>query len=104
MIAITARVEISPADADAFVAAARQIVEPTLKEAGCQWYAMARDISDSKIVWISEQWESQEHLNAHLRSDHIKQFLENTSSLELVSLEPRQYEVSSVGPVQMPED
>ncbi|GAB3287484.1 putative quinol monooxygenase [Parahaliea aestuarii] len=104
MIAITARAEISSADADAFVEAARQIVEPTLKEAGCQWYAMARDICNSNVVWISEQWESQEHLFAHLRSAHIRQFMEKTASLEIISLEPRQYEVTSVGPVQMPED
>lgn len=104
MIAIIARVELAPGSVEAYVAAAQPLVAPTVDEPGCQWYAMARDICDPNVVWISEQWESQAHLDAHLRSDHIRRFLEATASLDVIGLEPRQYEVSSVGPVQMPED
>jgi quinol monooxygenase YgiN len=104
MLAIIARVELAAGDADAYIDAAKPLVVPTLQEPGCQWYAMARDICDPNVVWISEQWESQETLDTHLRTQHIKDFLEVVSALTVVSMEPRQYEVTSVGPVVMPED
>lgn len=104
MIAITARVELAPASVEDYVEAAKTLVEPTREEKGCQLYAMARDICDPSVIWISEQWEAQADLDAHLRSPHIKRFLEQTGVMEVVSLDARQYEVTSVGPVKMPED
>lgn len=104
MLAIIARVELAPGSVDAYVTAAQKLVAPTLKEQGCQLYAMSRDICDPNVIWISEQWASKADLDAHLRCPHIQEFLQVTASLEVVSLEPRQYEISSVGSVQMPED
>ncbi|MFV0277581.1 MAG: putative quinol monooxygenase [Parahaliea sp.] len=104
MLAIIAKVTLGAGSVDDYIAAAQPLVAPTLEEPGCQWYAMSRDICDPNVIWISEQWESQEHLFAHLRTAHIKNFIEVTSRMEVLSLEARQYEVSSVGPVHMPED
>lgn len=104
MIAIIAKVELAAADADRYIAAARPLVAPTLKEQGCLLYAMARDICEPNVVWISEQWESQADLDAHLRTSHIKDFIATASTLEVLAMDARQYEVKSVGPVVMPQD
>ena len=104
MLAIIARVELAAGDADAYVDAAGPLVAPTMEEGGCQWYAIARDICEPNVVWISEQWESKEALDNHLRQPQIKDFLEVVSALNILSMETRQYEVASVGPVVMPED
>ena len=103
MLAIIARVELAAEDADAYIEAASRLVAPTRQEPGCQWYAMGRDLCDPNVVWISEQWESKEALDNHLRMQQIKDFLEVASALKILSMETRQYEVTSVGPVVMPE-
>ena len=104
MIAVTARVEVEPADADAFVAASAKLIEPTRAERGCTLYAMARDIVADNVVWISEEWDCDADLDAHLRSAHIKAFYVDIAPLRIRVLETRKYEVSSVGPVVMPAD
>ena len=104
MIAIIARVEINPRDADRYVELAQALVEPTRAEKGCEVYGMSRDICEPNVVWISEQWETEEDLMNHLRTDHVKGLIEATSGLETLNMEARKYEVSSVGPVIMPGD
>ncbi len=103
MIAIIARVVIAPGDADKYVELARALVEPTRKEKGCEVYGMSRDICEPNVVWISEQWATQEDLDNHLSTPLIKDFLDKTSSLEVLSMDDRQYEYTSWAPVVLPE-
>ncbi|GIX31263.1 MAG: hypothetical protein KatS3mg124_1735 [Porticoccaceae bacterium] len=105
MLAIIARYQFSSAaDADRFCRHALDLVEPSRAEPGCHLYAFARDIGDGRVVWICEEWASQQALDAHLRSPHVKAFLADVADIEIVAADTRQYEVSSVGPVVMPED
>lgn len=99
MLAIIARLEFEAADIPAFVAAAKPLIDKTLAEEGCELYAMATDIKDPGVVWISEQWASQETLSAHLASVHIADFLQTISTLNMLGMDARQYAVSSMGPV-----
>ncbi len=103
MIAIIARVEIAAKDADQYVKLAQALVEPTRQEKGCEVYGMARDICDPNVVWITEQWDTQEDLDNHLRMPHIKDFLEKAGSLEVLSMDDRQYQYTSWAPVVLPE-
>ncbi|EED36236.1 antibiotic biosynthesis monooxygenase domain protein [Luminiphilus syltensis NOR5-1B] len=102
-LAIIARTELSAEDAPKYVEAARKLIEPTRKEAGCEMYAMAVDICDPNVIWISEQWASKQHLDDHLRAPHILEFLQTVGGLDIKSLDARQYSVSAMGPVEMPE-
>jgi quinol monooxygenase YgiN len=97
MIAISARITISPDFADAYAKAALAIIPATRKEAGCNYYAFGRDIEDSNVVLISEEWTSEQALRDHLKSPHITDFLEKTQSMKLQSVEVKKYDVSSVG-------
>ena len=102
-LAIIARAELSAADAPKYVEAALKVIEPTRNEAGCEKYAMSVDICDPNVIWISEQWASKEHLDAHLTAPHILEFLQTIGGLEIKSLDATQYTVSAMGPVEMPE-
>ncbi len=105
MLAIIARYQFADgAGAAAFCEHAKSIVGPSRAEKGCNFYSFARDIEDDAVVWISEEWDSQDDLNAHLRAPHIAAFLANIADIEIAGEESRQYEVSSVGPVVFPED
>ena len=103
MLAIIARYTFSDGDhAARFCEKAKAIVAPSRAEKGCNYYSFARDIQEDNVVWISEEWDSQEDLTAHLKADHIADFLAGLEGIQIVDEVSRQYEVSSVGPVQMP--
>jgi quinol monooxygenase YgiN len=102
-LAVIARLELSAEDAPKYVAAARDMVGPTRREPGCDWYGMAVDIEDPGVIWVSEQWASKQALDDHLRSPHVRRFLEAIGDLDMRSIEARQYTVAAVGEVEMPE-
>ncbi len=48
-----------------------QLVAPTRAEAGCLNYDLHVDIEDPNRFVFNENWESQEHLDRHLQTEHI---------------------------------
>ncbi len=102
-IAIIACVDLTAESAPLYIEAAKGLIEPTRAEPGCDYYGMAVDISDPTKLWISEEWSSQEALNAHLKTQHIQDFIAYSATLDIKGMDARQYEVSSVGPVVIPE-
>jgi quinol monooxygenase YgiN len=104
MLFISAKVELASAqEAARYAELASAIVEPTRAEKGCNLYAFSRDVSDDKVIWISEEWESEEDLTAHLKTQHIADFLVAIADVNMVAMDDRKYEISSVGHVIMPD-
>lgn len=104
MLSIIAKVTLGSTEgANKYCELAAGLVAPTRAEKGCLIYGMSRDLVDDKVVWIAEEWESEEDLMAHLKAPHIQEFLVATADLDVLSLEDRLYEVASVGNVVMPE-
>lgn len=54
----------------------RGLVEPTLREKGCLNYDLHVDNENPAVFAFHETWESEEDLERHLASDHIKAFQE----------------------------
>ena len=102
-VSVMVRIQLSAESAPAYAEAAKAVVAATRQEDGCEWYGIASDVTDSCVVWISEQWASQAHLDAHLKTAHVAAFLEACASIEILDMEVRRYEVSSVGDLVMPE-
>ncbi len=103
MLAVSARVQLgSLDDANRFCELAAALVEPTRQEKGCTLYAMARDLVDDCVVWISEEWDTEEDLNNHLTADHITHFLNALADVDVVSMDDKKYVVASVGRVELP--
>lgn len=96
MIAISAKVTLDPQFADAYVDAARPIIPISRTEAGCNHYAFGRDVDAPNIVWITEEWTSEQALLDHLKSPHITEFLAKTQSMKLLGLDVKKYDVRSV--------
>ena len=97
------RIQLSAESAPAYAEAAKAVVAATRQEDGCEWYGIASDVTDPYVVWISEQWASQAHLDVHLKTPHVAAFLEACAALEILDMEVRRYEVSSVGDLVMPQ-
>ena len=51
-----------------------KLLEPTKKEKGCINYDLHQDNNDARIFIFHENWESDEMLNKHLSSEHIRSF------------------------------
>jgi quinol monooxygenase YgiN len=49
-----------------------QLVEATRKEEGCIKYELFQDEKKPEVLAMIEEWESKEHLEKHLNSEHIK--------------------------------
>ncbi|MEI6056256.1 MAG: putative quinol monooxygenase [Lentisphaerota bacterium] len=52
-----------------------KLLVPTRKEKGCINYDLHEDNSDAGVFIFHENWESNELLDKHLSSEHIKNFL-----------------------------
>lgn len=52
------------------------------KESGCLEYKLHRDLEKDEY-FLFEQWESKQHLDAHLATAHMKNFFDQTSDLFL---------------------
>jgi|TARA_Y100000022_G_scaffold62509_1_gene53650 quinol monooxygenase YgiN len=102
-VSVIVRIQLSAESAPAYAEAAKAVVAATRQEDGCEWYGIASDVTDPCVVWISEQWASQAHLDAHLKTPHVAAFLEACAALEILDMEVRRYEVSSVGDLVMPQ-
>lgn len=47
------------------------LIEPTRKESGCISYELYEDTTNPGRFTFIEEWESQEHLNVHLKTPHL---------------------------------
>jgi len=73
-IRVVATFAVQPDKIDAFLEAAqRALVEPTQGEPGCIEYAIWQDSADSTRFAMLEEWESEEHLAAHLAQPGLQE-------------------------------
>ncbi|WP_456697585.1 putative quinol monooxygenase [Aeromicrobium sp. P5_D10] len=49
----------------------RELISKTRQEAGCIRYEILQLREDSHEFLLAEEWESQEHLDAHTRTEHF---------------------------------
>ena len=103
MLAISAKIELAAKDVAAYIAAAQKIIAPTHQEPGCQRYAIAVDLNDANVIWISEQWESEAALMAHLAMPHIVEFMTFCGTVEITGMDVVKYDVSAAGPLVLPD-
>lgn len=90
MIHVLAAITVKPSQRDAFIAAFKQLVPAVLAEDGCIAYSPNIDTPsgldpqlpvDDNVLMVIEQWESVEHLKAHLAAPHMQAFREKNSNL-----------------------
>ena len=49
------------------------LIEPTRKEAGCIRYDLVQGLGKPAEFAFIEEWESAEHLDAHLQTAHVRE-------------------------------
>ena len=75
MITATIRLRTCENVDDEIVRVLRSLIEPTRVETGCISCGLYRDLYDSSILIWTEEWDTQDDLERHLRSSQYKKIL-----------------------------
>lgn len=97
MIVVAGRVQVKPEHRDEAIRRAIAISRDSEAEEGCLSYRFYTDLENPSVFFIFEEWESQEALNAHFQTPHLKEFQQHVARLLAAPSVIKQYEVSSVG-------
>ena len=76
MILIAGTVRIDPTDRDDAIAALTEMMAETAKEDGCVSYDFSAAFADPGLFHLFEEWESEDHLQAHFASPHMAVYKE----------------------------
>jgi quinol monooxygenase YgiN len=63
------------------------LAEVSLREPGCDGYAVHADLADESRVWLYESWASEEALAAHDGTDHVAAFVATLPELSEAGFE-----------------
>ncbi len=74
-IIVTGTIDFDPAKRDDAIAAVTECMKATRAEDGCDHYAFSGDFADQGRMYVSEQWTTQEAMDAHSASPHLAALL-----------------------------
>lgn len=90
---VVARMVARPEAVDEVRAVLSGLVGPTRSEPGCVVYELLQNRSDPTDFTFVEEWESDAALDAHLRSEHIRDARSKLPSLLAAEPDIRRYSV-----------
>ncbi len=71
----------------------------TLKEKGCNDYTFYADLDDQHKFFLFEEWDDQDCLNAHFKTEHMAEFRKQLPNLSAAPAQITRYVVSESGPL-----
>ena len=85
MIFVTLRMIVRPERRSDLLETMRGMLEPARVERGCMSYCLYEDVEDRNIFVLLEEWETQEDLERHIRTDNHLRLL---TLMDLLSEQP----------------
>jgi len=74
-ILVIGTIDLDPARRDDFITVAQTLMTATRPEEGCESYAFSGALDDPGRFYVSEQWASQEAMDAHMATPHLAAFM-----------------------------
>ena len=74
LLTVIAHMRAAPGKRDELHAALEALIEPTSQEKGYVNYDLHQSVEDPDRFFFYENWESGEHLDAHLAAPHLVDF------------------------------
>ena len=99
MIIIAGEMEFDPQNAGRAHKGALEMAAETVKEAGCIRYRFWADLERPERLHVYEEWESEAHLAAHARSDHMKAWRALGAELGVKNRDIRKFETDGPQPL-----
>lgn len=75
LLTVIANMRAKPGKEQQLREALEALIEPTTKEAGYVTYDLHQGVEDPAVFYFYENWESPEHLDAHLKTPHLEKFM-----------------------------
>ena len=98
-IVIAGEVDFPPANRDAALAGAQDLIALALAEPGCRHYAWSLDPHDAGRVHVFEEWDSAAELAAHLAGPAYAGMLAHLGGFSILAAATRKYRVDLIEPV-----
>lgn len=95
MIVISGSIPVKPELREEAIQLALEMQKATRAEPGCKLYRFSADLADPNTICIVEEWESEDALNSHFQTAHMKKFQENAPRLLAGKLSATKYTVSA---------
>ena len=90
---VVAHITAKPETIDATRELLLSLIEPTRAEEGCVVYELLQNTSDPTDFTFVEEWSSDEALDSHLATDHLKMVGVRGASLFAVPPDIRRYKL-----------
>jgi quinol monooxygenase YgiN len=91
-LTIVAQFQARPGMEAELETALKMLIMPTRAEAGCEVYELHRSLEDPGFFHFHEIWSSGSHWESHMRSEHLRGFIERSTELvaesRILQLEP----------------
>jgi quinol monooxygenase YgiN len=91
IVHVVARFVAKPGQEEALRAVLTAAVVPTRRELGCHQYDLLQSPDRPQDFCFVEQWEGDESLDQHLKTDHVQTLLRQSSDLIVEPPEVRRY-------------
>ena len=92
-VRVVARVVARPGKVEELRALLQGLVEPTRMESGCVTYELLQNKAEPTDFTFVEEWRSEEDLDAHLQSPHLRQARSRLPELAVADPDIRRYTV-----------
>ena len=102
-VIINGTVDFSPENAAAALAESAQLMKDTRDQKGCNHYVWSLDPAVPGRVYVYENWDSSEDLNAHLKGAFYANMLGLLGKYEMLGTDILKYRIDHEEPVYDPE-
>ncbi len=82
MISVLVGCSVKTENLDEALCVYRELIAATREEPGCLSYELLQLRDDPSQLMLTERWLSQEHLDAHTRTDHFIEAMQKLETLE----------------------
>ncbi len=87
MIRLNVFMQVADGNRAEVIATAKELVEASLKDAGCIAYDLFESATRNDVLMICETWKDEESLNVHSNSAHFTTLVPKLESLSKMKLE-----------------
>jgi quinol monooxygenase YgiN len=99
MLVIAGTIPVKPEQREEAKRLARWLEAETRQEPGCLMYTFYADQTDPNLFFIFEEWDSEEALQRHFQTEHMKKFVQQAPTLLAGKVSAKKYTVSTAAPL-----
>jgi len=98
-VLVTCKIEIDPSMRDSALKEAAPLIEMARKETGCLAYNWGADLTENNIIYVYEEWASQDEFTDHLSAPSFFGMSEHLGKYGLQGAVARKYLIQADSPI-----